>query len=168
MNIKRVSTLLIAAVFSRLFSAALARTSTGDIHLKRRRTGFWTVVRLLAVVVLLSVGSLASPIHPPPGYDQSAILNSPSAMPAPHVSLSISPLPKPTQRPQPQLQVAYGKLPLSFEANYGQTDPQVKFLTRGRGSTLFLTETEAVMVLPQPQQDALFPRWRTRGGGDVI
>src|ERR1700742_1510585 len=28
---------------------------------------------------------------------------------------------------------AYGKLPLSFAANQGQTDPQVKFLARGAG-----------------------------------
>ena len=42
---------------------------------------------------------------------------------------------------------AYAKLPLSFEANMGQTDPQVKFLSYGPGSTLFLTSTEAVLVL---------------------
>lgn len=34
---------------------------------------------------------------------------------------------------------AYGKLPLSFELNQGQTDGRVKFLTRGRGYSLFLT-----------------------------
>jgi hypothetical protein len=39
----------------------------------------------------------------------------------------------------------YGKLPLSFEANDGQTDSQVKFLARGSGYTLFLTGTEAVL-----------------------
>ena len=42
---------------------------------------------------------------------------------------------------------AYGKLPLSFEANRGQTDPRVKFLTRGRGYSLFLTGNEAVLAL---------------------
>ncbi len=41
----------------------------------------------------------------------------------------------------------YGKLPLSFEANHGQTDSQVKFLSRGSGYTLFLTEDEAVFSL---------------------
>lgn len=30
-------------------------------------------------------------------------------------------------------------LPLSFEANRGQTDPAVKFLSRGDGYALFLT-----------------------------
>src|SRR3989442_13284671 len=48
---------------------------------------------------------------------------------------------------QPQLVQSYGKLPLSFEPNQGQTDPQVKFLSRGRGYTLFLTPTEAVLAL---------------------
>src|SRR2546425_3811358 len=47
----------------------------------------------------------------------------------------------------PALLETYGKLPLSFEANDGQADPQVKFLSRGRGYTLFLTSTEAVLVL---------------------
>lgn len=42
---------------------------------------------------------------------------------------------------------AYARLPLSFEANQGQTDPQVKFLARGRGYTLFLTSAGAVVSL---------------------
>src|SRR4029077_12907355 len=41
----------------------------------------------------------------------------------------------------------YGKLPLSFEANYGQTDPKVKFLSRGPGYKLFLLPHEAVLML---------------------
>ncbi|MGH8363699.1 MAG: hypothetical protein ACRESQ_10160, partial [Gammaproteobacteria bacterium] len=43
----------------------------------------------------------------------------------------------------------YGKLPLRFEANRGQTDPPVKFLARGGGYTLFLTGDEAVLSLRQ-------------------
>ncbi len=34
---------------------------------------------------------------------------------------------------QPKLATSYGKLPLSFEANQGQTDPRVRFLARGSG-----------------------------------
>src|SRR5260370_27581225 len=41
----------------------------------------------------------------------------------------------------------YGKLPLSFEANHGQTDPKVKFLSRGPGYQLFLLPNEAVLTL---------------------
>jgi hypothetical protein len=41
----------------------------------------------------------------------------------------------------------YGKLPLSFEPNRGQSDPQVKFLSRGAGYTLFLTQERAILSL---------------------
>jgi len=47
----------------------------------------------------------------------------------------------------PKLVETYGQLPLSFEANQGQTDSQVKFLSRGPGYTLFLTGEEAVLSL---------------------
>ena len=40
-------------------------------------------------------------------------------------------------------------MPLQFEANHGQVDALVKFLSRGSGYTLFLTPTESVMVLQQ-------------------
>src|SRR5436309_965995 len=62
-----------------------------------------------------------------------------------------------TETPQAtkqQVLAAYGKLPLSFEANQGQTDPQVKFLSRGRGYTLFLTPTEAVLTLTKADAHA--------------
>jgi hypothetical protein len=44
----------------------------------------------------------------------------------------------------------YAALPLSFEANRGQTDPSVNFLSQGRGFTLFLTGREAVLALKSP------------------
>jgi hypothetical protein len=46
---------------------------------------------------------------------------------------------------------AYGKLPITFEQNQGQTDPKVKFLARGNGFTLFLTDGEAVLRLRAPK-----------------
>src|ERR1019366_2975975 len=39
------------------------------------------------------------------------------------------------------------QVPLSFEANQGQTDGVVKFFSRGDGYALFLTQTEAVFKL---------------------
>ncbi len=42
---------------------------------------------------------------------------------------------------------AYGKLPLDFEANLGQTDPRVEFLARGSGYTVFLTGADATLLL---------------------
>src|SRR2546423_188942 len=51
---------------------------------------------------------------------------------------------------QSQIREAYGKLPLSFEANQGQTDSRVKFLSRGSSYTLFLRSAEAVLALSKP------------------
>ncbi len=48
----------------------------------------------------------------------------------------------------------YGRLPLSFESNQGQADPQVKFLSRGLGYELFLTGDEAVLALSGPQTES--------------
>jgi hypothetical protein len=45
---------------------------------------------------------------------------------------------------------AYGKLPLSFEENQGQVDEAVKFLSRGGGSSLFLTSNGAVLAISKP------------------
>ncbi len=50
-------------------------------------------------------------------------------------------------RQKANLVEGYGKLPLAFEANQGQTDSQVKFLSRGAGYSLFLTPAEAVLTL---------------------
>jgi beta-propeller repeat-containing protein len=44
----------------------------------------------------------------------------------------------------------FGRLPLGFERNDGQTDPRVAFVSRGGGYTLFLTATEAVMEFHAP------------------
>jgi hypothetical protein len=45
---------------------------------------------------------------------------------------------------------SYGHLPLSFEANQGQTDAQVQFLAHGQGYSLFLTAREAVFAFRPP------------------
>jgi hypothetical protein len=54
---------------------------------------------------------------------------------------------KPNPAIQDEILQGYGKLPLSFEANQGQADARVKFLSRGAGYTLFLTSEEAVLSL---------------------
>ncbi len=48
---------------------------------------------------------------------------------------------------------SYGKLPLSFEANHGQTDGRVKFLSRTGSYSLFLTGDEAVLALSGKKAD---------------
>ena len=50
---------------------------------------------------------------------------------------------------QARLTAEYGQLPLTFEANQGQTDPRVNFLTQGAGYMAFLTPNSAVMELQQ-------------------
>ena len=53
----------------------------------------------------------------------------------------------------------YGKLPLSFERNEGQTDGSVQFLARQAGYTLYLTPGEAVLSLhsspPRPTKPGM-------------
>ncbi len=44
---------------------------------------------------------------------------------------------------------SYAKLPLAFERNMGQSDAQVKYLSRGKGYEVFLTPKEAVLALWQ-------------------
>src|SRR5437763_5075876 len=51
------------------------------------------------------------------------------------------------------LKTSFGQLPLSFEANAGQTDPEVRYLARGSGYTIFLTEKDAVIKLQDRQGD---------------
>lgn len=58
--------------------------------------------------------------------------------------------------PESRVLEIYRKVPLSFEANQGQTDSRVHFLSRGNGYSLFLTASEAVLLLnestpPNPQ-----------------
>ena len=52
------------------------------------------------------------------------------------------------------VRAAFGRVPMRFEANQGQTDDRVRFLSRGPGYTLFLAEDEAVMVLRSREDDA--------------
>jgi len=59
---------------------------------------------------------------------------------------------------QARLAQDYGKLPLSFELNKGQTDSQVKFLSRSRGYTMFLTQSEAVLAL-RSQKSGVRSQW---------
>jgi hypothetical protein len=57
--------------------------------------------------------------------------------------------------------INFAQLPMRFERNDGQTDPQVKFLSRGQGYTLFITPGEAVLAMRQPVKEprpGLFPR----------
>jgi beta-propeller repeat-containing protein len=49
---------------------------------------------------------------------------------------------------------SFRSLPMSFEANRGQTSPEVKFLSRGPGYTLFLTSSSEVVLAMRAGKDA--------------
>jgi len=51
--------------------------------------------------------------------------------------------------PTGRIRHALAGLPLSFEPNLGQADPRVKFLSRGRGYTLFLTKDQAILAMQE-------------------
>jgi len=61
--------------------------------------------------------------------------------------------------PPPRPASNFGKIPLSFEPNQGQSDPRVQFLSRGPGYSLFLTAQEVVLSLQRQKQDP---------GGDTL
>ncbi|HEY4764009.1 MAG TPA: SBBP repeat-containing protein [Candidatus Sulfotelmatobacter sp.] len=46
-----------------------------------------------------------------------------------------------------RVRASLAALPLAFEANQGQTDPQVKYVARGRGYTVFLTANDTVLAV---------------------
>lgn len=73
-----------------------------------------------------------------------------------------TPISRPDKAVAAQVSKAYGKLPLSFEANLGQTDARVKFLSRGSGYSLFLTSREAVLCLKSPKFKVRSPKSGSR------
>jgi uncharacterized protein (TIGR03437 family) len=60
--------------------------------------------------------------------------------------------PQPVSAPEQKTDLR--SLPLSFEANQGQTDPTVKFFSRGAGYALFLTSDSAVFRLGSSRADS--------------
>ncbi|HLB93023.1 MAG TPA: SBBP repeat-containing protein [Terriglobales bacterium] len=78
------------------------------------------------------------------------LLSQPNADPRINQSAKvIPPATRPQDDPKAQAMILdrYSKLPLNFEANHGQADGQVKFLSRNSAYSLFLTANEAVIAL---------------------
>jgi Bacterial Ig-like domain (group 3)/Beta-propeller repeat/Protein of unknown function (DUF1573) len=57
----------------------------------------------------------------------------------------------------------YAKLPLSFEANRGQADKTVQFLSTGSGYSLFLTDSSAVLALTKRDAANALPARTSKG-----
>src|SRR5882762_826792 len=69
-------------------------------------------------------------------------------------SRSTFPIAQNKQISQARLLSGYGKLPLTFEENQGQTDARVKFLARGSGYTIFLSDDQTTTLrLMAPAHD---------------
>jgi hypothetical protein len=97
---------------------------------------------LVCLFLCLTTTFLLSQSKPVPPINQSTSVVAP-------ISASQS-----DPKDQAKILDQYGKLPLSFEANHGQTDLRVKFLSRTGGYTLFLTGDEAVLTLSGKSEKA--------------
>jgi hypothetical protein len=95
----------------------------------------------------------------------SVSLNSPPLVPKSAVANGLS-QPDPTM--QAKVAESYGRLPLSFAANHGQTDSQVKFLSRTGGYTLFLTGDEAVLAFSGKRAKDPAPKGASGFGGTTV
>jgi hypothetical protein len=98
-----------------------------------------------------------------------ALAQSTSQTNAPIAAFNVS-KPAAAQASDAQAKVAdnYGKLPLAFEANHGQTDPQVKFLSRTAAYSLFLTGDEAVLTLNAKKSTKPSANWSTKPSANPI
>jgi hypothetical protein len=95
----------------------------------------------------------------------------PQSNPVPLVNQSakvVPPISASQSDPKSQARILdnYGKLPLTFEANHGQADARVEFLSRTGGYSLFLTGDEAVLALGGSKADAY--KAKTAGGARTL
>src|SRR5438874_456910 len=120
-------------------------TLWGETNEKSRLRGVWFMHSQLAlarrVVVALIVISASC------ATQKSNVPLTDEVLPPQRQAEIVTAAQEPDAATKATLQAAYGKLPLSFEANQGQTDEAVQFLSRGSGYTLFLTAGEAVLAL---------------------
>ena len=109
----------------------------------RNCTRAWFGYAAVMGVTFLSLGMLLYPRAATPSRSlQSALESRPHAIaPIPPQKEALSP------QERRQYRNAFAATPLSFEPNQGQVDAQVKYLSRGDGYTLFLTNDEAVLSL---------------------
>jgi len=92
---------------------------------------------IVAVAVLAALGiALAGGFRPTSGSKTAKqVATAPGLAPAPKAQDS------------GRVRGRLAALPLAFEANQGQTDPQVKYVARGRGYTVFLTAHDTVFAV---------------------
>lgn len=95
-------------------------------------------MRALCIVALaaMAVVALGVGMHP---YRATAAVKP--------ISVAKPPASAPGTGQNSRVRATLAALPLAFEANQGQTDPQVKYMARGNGYTVFLTGNDTVFAL---------------------
>jgi Beta-propeller repeat len=93
----------------------------------------------------VAVGTIAVALLAAAGVLGSATLRTRSKMPSvPQAAALLGPA---TVKQSAVVRASLATLPLAFEANQGQTDPQVKYMARGSGYTAFFTASDTVFAL---------------------
>src|SRR5215470_15397550 len=126
--------LLIARFFARREEKQILRCAQDDMSFRAKRSGARNLLLVAAFCRAVITACLVSgfvvllikiPVQAPKGA-----LSGPNPE---HVAQGshFNPAAFPAKSAQPSLIESYGKLRLSFEINKGQTDSQVKFLSRG-------------------------------------
>ena len=80
------------------------------------------------------------------------------ALPLHALKANAAPAPRTQAAKSLSVSERYDQFPLSFEPNRRQTDASVKFLTRGKGYILFLTDKDAVFALDKGPRAASIMR----------
>ena len=110
-----------------------------------------TYVRIFSLVTALAVALAGLALAGADSGARRTRARTRTASPVSPSTLQSRPAPAPRQAAPPAAQARVAatlmRMPLHFEANRGQADPRVQFLARGKGYTLFLTGTEAVLCL---------------------
>jgi hypothetical protein len=105
--------------------------------------GFIVTCLAVAAIAMLSFGNAGS--HSFAAKVSSPIVSSVNQAASPATKPVLSPAVN--QQQSSRVRASLGALPLAFEANEGQSDPQVKYMARGNGYTLFLTGSDAVFAV---------------------
>ena len=99
----------------------------------------WIVaVTVVAAATLIAVGPAKSGLRRSNPASATAMSQLQSVTPAEHARINAT----------------YAALPLAFEANQGQVDPQVKYLARGNGYKLYLASSEAIFTVHKQGGDS--------------
>ena len=103
---------------------------------------------LLARSTLVSsvIGALTVTVSGIPRFDSILVTHQPHESRPAVRHQPVAARQRPDTAVRARISAGYWRLPLSFEANRGQTDSRVDFVARASGYTLFLTASEAVLV----------------------